>query len=46
MTEEKAAVNVERMFAMYEGYLLFYRVSQVINQLEKRKGIFWIFIIV
>ncbi|MFV0241026.1 MAG: TetR/AcrR family transcriptional regulator [Lacrimispora sphenoides] len=37
LPEEKAAVNAERIFAMYEGYLLLYRVSQDVNQLEKLK---------
>lgn len=37
LPEEKAAVNAERIFAMYEGYLLIYRVSQDRDQLEKLK---------
>lgn len=33
--EVKAATIAERAFAMYEGYLLFYRISKDINELEK-----------
>ncbi len=37
LPKEKAAVNAQRIFAMYEGHLLLYRVSQDKNQLEKLK---------
>ncbi len=35
ISEDKAAIIAERAFAMYEGYLLFYRMSKDINELEK-----------
>ncbi len=39
LPEEKAAVNAERLFAMFEGYILFNRLSQDLNQLEKLKTV-------
>lgn len=35
MPEEKAAINAERALAIFEGYLLFYRLSKDTNELEK-----------
>jgi len=35
VAEEKAIISAERALAIYEGYLLFYRVSQDISELEK-----------
>lgn len=35
ISEEKATASAERAFAIYEGYLLFYRLSQDTHELEK-----------
>lgn len=35
MTEAKATTIAEQAFAVYEGYLLLYRISKDINELEK-----------
>lgn len=35
ISEEKAIISAERSFAIYEGYLLFYRLSKDIHELEK-----------
>lgn len=35
ISKEKAAIGAERAFVIYQGYLLFYRLSKDIHELEK-----------